>query len=48
MKNQNITDYKNHIRKRINTNRKFIGIEMNDKYFEIANKRLSKVQLSLF
>ena len=34
----------------INTNRKFIGIEMNKEYFEIAKKRIEshKPQLSLF
>ena len=28
----------------INTNRKFIGIEMNDKYFDIAQKRIQDAQ----
>ena len=28
----------------VNTNRKFIGIEMDDKYFEIAKKRISDAQ----
>ena len=28
----------------INTNRKFIGIEMNDKYFDIAQKRIKDAQ----
>ena len=28
----------------VNTNRKFIGIEMDDKYFEIAKKRINDAQ----
>lgn len=31
----------------LNTNRKFIGIEMDDKYFDIATKRISKNQSQL-
>jgi len=27
----------------VNTNRKFIGIELDDKYFEIAKKRIDEV-----
>ena len=30
----------------VNTNRKFIGIEMDDKYFEIAEKRIKDAQCS--
>jgi DNA modification methylase len=29
----------------VNTNRKFIGIEMDDRYFEIAKKRISDAQI---
>ena len=32
----------------VNTNRSFIGIEMDDKYFEIANKRIQEAKLKLF
>ena len=28
-----------------NTNRKFIGIEMDDKYFKIADERINKEQI---
>jgi tRNA G46 methylase TrmB len=28
----------------INTNRNFIGIELDDKYFEIAKRRISEAQ----
>ena len=28
-----------------NTNRKFIGIELDDKYFDIAKNRIEKAQL---
>ena len=31
-----------------NTNRNFIGIEMDDKYFEIAEKRIKENELKLF
>ncbi|HET8689381.1 MAG TPA: site-specific DNA-methyltransferase [Methanosarcina sp.] len=31
-----------------NTNRHFIGIEMDDKYFEIAKDRINKTQAGLF
>ena len=30
-----------------NTNRKFIGIELNDKYFEIAKNRINNSELKL-
>ena len=30
----------------VNTNRKFIGIEKDDKYFEIAEKRIKDAQCS--
>ena len=29
----------------VNTNRKFIGIELDDNYFEIAKDRIEKAQL---
>ena len=32
----------------LNTNRKFIGIEMDEKYFEIAEKRISEAKHKLF
>ena len=32
----------------VNLNRNFIGIEMNDKYFEIAEKRIAEAQHKLF
>ena len=32
----------------INTNRNFIGIEKDEKYFEIAKDRIEKVKESLF
>ena len=32
----------------VNTNRKFIGIELDDKYFEIAEKRINNIQPTLF
>ena len=33
----------------VNTNRKFIGIELDERYFNIAKKRLEKVkQISFF
>ena len=32
----------------VNTNRKFIGIEMVDKYFEIAEKRINNAKQTLF
>ena len=32
----------------INTNRNFIGIEMDDNYFDIATKRIKEAQLKLF
>ena len=32
----------------INTNRNFIGMELDDKYFEIAEKRINEAQLKLF
>ena len=32
----------------VNTNRKFIGIELDEKYFEIAKKRIKESQLKLF
>lgn len=32
----------------INTNRNFIGIEKDEKYFEIAKDRINKVKESLF
>ena len=33
----------------LNTNRRFIGIELDEKYFDIAKKRLEKVkQISFF
>ena len=28
----------------INTNRKFIGIELDEEYFEIAKKRIDRIQ----
>ena len=31
----------------VNLNRNFIGIEMNDKYFDIASKRINEAQLSV-
>ena len=31
----------------VNTNRSFIGIEMDDKYFEIARKRIEDAQKDL-
>lgn len=32
----------------VNTNRNFIGIEKDEKYFEIAKDRINKVKESLF
>ena len=32
----------------LNTNRKFIGIEMDDNYFDVATKRIKEAQLKLF
>ena len=32
----------------INTKRNFIGMELDDKYFEIAEKRINEAQLKLF
>jgi site-specific DNA-methyltransferase (adenine-specific) len=32
----------------INTNRNFIGIEKDEKYFEIAKNRVEKIKESLF
>lgn len=32
----------------LNTNRNFIGIEKNDKYFEVAKKRIEEAQQALF
>jgi DNA modification methylase len=32
----------------VNTNRHFIGIEMDDEYFDIATKRINEAQLKLF
>ena len=32
----------------VNTNRKFIGIEMDDKYFEIAEQRIKEAEYKLF
>lgn len=32
----------------LNTNRNFIGIEKDDKYFEIAEDRIEKAKESLF
>lgn len=32
----------------INTNRNFIGIEKDDKYFEIAKDRINKAKESIF
>ena len=32
----------------VNTNRKFIGIELDDNYFEIAEKRINNIQPTLF
>ena len=32
----------------INTNRNFIGIEKDDKYFEIAKKRMEECQQDIF
>ena len=32
----------------VNTNRKFIGIELDDKYFEIAEKRINNIKPTLF
>lgn len=32
----------------INTNRNFIGIEKDDKYFEIAKDRINKVRETIF
>ena len=32
----------------VNTNRKFIGIELDDNYFEIAKKRINNIQPTLF
>ena len=32
----------------VNTNRKFIGIELDDNYFEIAKKRINNMQPTLF
>lgn len=32
----------------LNTNRKFIGIELDDNYFEIAKKRINNIQPTLF
>jgi site-specific DNA-methyltransferase (adenine-specific) len=31
-----------------NTNRNFIGIEMDDKYFEIAENRIKEAEYKLF
>ncbi len=32
----------------VNTNRKFIGIELDENYFEIAKKRINNIQPTLF
>ena len=32
----------------VNTNRKFIGIEMDSKYFEIAEQRIKEAEFKLF
>ncbi len=32
----------------VNTNRNFIGIEQDDKYFEIAKQRINNTQKKLF